>query len=397
MVAFHQQEREVKSMDISDRVLKYGMVGGALGSFAGDAHRKSAAMDLKCELVAGCFSRDYKKTLSTGLELGLRPTRLYKDYKEMAREESMREDGIDFVSVVTPNNSHYEIAREFLMNGINVVCDKPLTIELNEAEELERLVKEKNLLFCVTYTYTGYPMVKQAREMIANGDIGEIQIVVAEFTNDWLIKAMESKESALNLWRIDPKQSGKSNCVADIGSHTENMVSYMTRLEIDSLLAKMDVIGENMVLDNNAHIMVKYTNGASGSYWVSQMAVGTDHGFNVRIFGNKGSIKWHQYKPEYLEIAMLGQPVQIYSRGNSYLYPVEQALSRIPSGHPEGYFSAFANIYSAFADALRAHKEGRDSTSGSFDYPDISSGINSVRFVERCLESSQNGSVWVKF
>ena len=378
-------------------MIKFGIVGGAIGSFAGEAHRISAELDLECSLVAGCFSRDYDKTLETGKKYGIDKDRLYHSYKEMAEKESAREDGIDFIAVVTPNYLHYEMAKEFLLHGINVACDKPLTVELHEAQELEQLAREKNLLFCVTYSYTGYPMIKQVREMIKNGDIGEVKYVAGEFTTDWLIKAMVNNDSQLGLWRLDPKLSGKSNCVADIGSHLENMIGYVTGLEIDTLLARMDKIGEGMVLDNNANILVNYTSGAVGSYWVSQITSGTDHGLNFRIFGTEGSIEWHQYKPEYLRVARADQPVQTFTRGNSYLYPESKNLSRIASGHPEGYFLAFANLYTAFIDALQRKKDGEDISGMSFDYPDISKGVHSVRFTEKCLESAENGSIWVSF
>ena len=378
-------------------MLRFGIVGGAIGSFAGDAHRISAELEQKCRLVAGCFSRDYEKTLKTGEKYGIDKSRLYHSYEEMAEKESQREDGIDFAAVVTPNHLHYRMAKEFLLHDINISCDKPLTDGINEAQELMRLTRERDLLFCVTYSYTGYPMVKQAREMIKNGEIGDVIFVTGEFTTDWLIKAMNSDDSQLGMWRLDPKQSGRSNCVADIGSHLQNLVSYVTGLEIDTLLARMDKIGDGMVLDNNANILVNYTSGAVGSYWCSQLASGTDHGLNFRIFGTKGSIEWHQYKPEYLRVAFVDQPVQMYSRGSSYLYPGVNALSRIMGGHPEGYFLAFANLYSAFADALQRKKNGEDISGVLFDYPDISEGLNSVRFTNKCVESAETGSKWVKF
>ena len=245
---------------------------------------------------------------------GLDKDRLYRSYQEMAVKEAQRENGIDFVSIVTPNFLHYDIAKEFLLHDIHVVCDKPLTIELEEAEELSRIAKERNLLFCVTYNYTGYPMVKKARDIIKKGEIGEIKIVIAEFPSDWLAKAIVSNDNSIGLWRTDPKQSGKSNCVGDVGSHMENLVSFITGLGIDELLAKMDAIGDGMVLDTNGQIMVKYTNGATGSYWCSQVAIGSNNALNIRVFGTKGSIEWHQNYPDYLKVAMINQPVQMYSR-----------------------------------------------------------------------------------
>lgn len=378
--------------------IRYGMVGGGSGSFIGEVHRKAIGLDGKAILTAGCFSRSLPLTLETGAALGVDKERLYETYTEMAEAEASREDGIDFVSIVTPNSSHFTIARAFLEKGINVVCDKPLTISYEEAIELQRLSEEKNLLFAVTYTYTGYPVVKQAREMIQRGEIGEIRFVNAEYPQEWLAEPAEqdpaNKQAA---WRTDPAQSGISNCVGDIGSHIENMISYVTGLKIESLSARLDKMVEGRKLDDNAVIMTEYEGGAKGLYWSSQIAWGHDNDLSFRIYGSEGAISWRQEDSNYLKIAKKGEHVKIASRGRDDFYEHPSSYVRIPSGHPEGYFEAFANIYSTFIDALSIRKRGEEPTENQLDFPTPMDGANGVRFIEKCVESSDKNSAWVSF
>ncbi len=379
-------------------VLRFGMVGGASGSLIGDVHRKGALFDGQAQVVAGTFSPDFERTLLTGEQLGIDRERLYQDVREMARREAAREDSIDFVVIVTPNYAHYEAAKAFLLQGIHVVCDKPLTLTVEEAEELEKLAQEKGLLFCVTYTYSQCVALKQAQLMIKNGEIGDIQVVMAEYSQGWLATDMENQGNKQASWRTDPKRAGISNCVGDIGTHIEHTVSYVTGLEIEELCARLDHFGgDNRPLDTNAIIMLRYTNGAVGSYWCSQVAVGYDNGFMIRIFGTKGTLEWHQEEPNYLEVIKLGQPRQRLSRGSDYFYPEAQALSRIPAGHPEGYYETFANIYLKFTSALLKLKEGLAPSEADLDFPGAVDGIRGVRFIHACVESSQLGSTWVAF
>ncbi len=378
-------------------LIRYGMVGGGQGAFIGDVHRKAINLDGMATLVAGCFSRSFENTTSTGRSLGLSEERLYKTYEEMAQKEAQRADKIDFVVIVTPNYEHYAVAKAFLSRGFSVVCDKPLTFEVAEAQELAELAKKNGALFAVTYTYTGYPTVKQAREMIKRGDIGEIRFVNAEYPQEWLATPAEKEGSKQAAWRTDPKQTGKSNCVGDIGSHVENMVSYMTGLKIKSLCARLDTFVPGRVLDDNATIMVEYQGGAKGVYWTSQVAIGYDNGLRVRIFGTKGSIQWSQENPNYLVVSRLGKPTETLSRGRDGFYPHAQGYSRIPSGHPEGYFEAFANIYKTFIGALATLKAGRQPTAEEMDFPTVEMGIDGVRFIGKCVESSQKGAVWIDF
>jgi len=377
--------------------LQYGMVGGGQEAFIGDVHRKAVAMDGKAELTAGCFSRDYKNTLATGEMLGLNNERLYKSFEDMIEAEGKREDKINFIIIVTPNNTHFPIAKLALQNGIHVVCDKPLTTDSKDAEELERLSTEKDLLFCVTYTYTGYPVVKHLREMIAKRDLGQIRFVNAEYPQDWLATFLEGTGQKQAAWRTDPEQTGISNCVGDIGSHIENMVSYLTGLKIQSLCARLDTFVEGRVLDDNASIMVSYDNGAKGLYWSSQIAVGHDNGLRVRIYGTKGSLEWAQENPNYARISYLDKPTEIISRGRDDLYSHAQNYSRIPAGHPEGYFEAFANIYSTFITALNNKLAGGSLSKDELDFPRVDEGVQGVKFIEKCVESSEKGTAWVDF
>ncbi len=379
-------------------IIRYGMIGGGEGAFIGDVHRKAIGLDGKAVLTAGCFSRNYENTLATGEALHLDSERLYKTYTEMAKAEGAREDGIDFVSIATPNNTHYEIAKTFLENGINVVCDKPLTTKSEEADTLTKLAAQKDLLFCVTYTYTGYPAVKHAREMVRRGDIGEIRFVNAEYPQEWLSEPVEkdpnNKQAA---WRTDPKQSGIANCTGDIGSHIENLASYITGLEIESLSARLDKVVEGRVLDDNATIMVNYKGGAKGLYWASQIAIGHDNDLKIRVYGSKGAISWKQEDPNYLKVTTLDKPAQTLSRGRDAMYPRPTAVIRTPSGHPEGYFEAFATVYTTFINALAKKKAGGKLTEDDLDFPAPSAGAQGIKFIEKCVESSEKGSAWIKF
>ncbi len=377
--------------------LTYGMVGGGPGAFIGDVHRKAIGLDSMAEIVAGAFSKDLSKTLETGKALGIDESRLYPDFETMAEKESKRPDPIDFVVIVTPNAQHYPAAKAFLSRGIDVSCDKPLTFEVAEAEELGRLAKQKGLLFCVTYTYTGYPAVKHAREMIKRGDIGDIRFVNAEYPQEWLATAIEKEGQKQAAWRLDPKQTGKSSCVGDIGSHVENMVSYLTGLKIASLCARLDSFVAGRVLDDNASIMVNFKGGAKGLYWTSQVAVGCDNALKIRIFGTTGTLQWSQENPNYLTVSRLGVPTVTLSRGRDGFYPHAQGYSRIPSGHPEGYFEAFANIYKTFVAALAKRKAGGTLTEADLDFPGAEDGASGVKFIGKCVDSSQKGAVWLDY
>jgi predicted dehydrogenase len=314
----------------------------------------------------------------------------------MAKKEAAREDGIDFVVIVTPNFMHYAVAKAFLENGIHVACDKPLCFEIEEAEELKDLTEKNGCLFCVTYTYTGHVMAKQARDMIQKGEIGEVRVVMTEYAQDWLIESDEELGKQ-GEWRTDPKRSGRSNCLGDIGTHAENMVNYMTGLKLKRLCAKMDKKVAGRVLDDNSQVLLEYENGATGTLWASQVAIGNDNALRTRIFGTLGTIEFVQEDSNYLKVTKKGGSTMIYSRGTGAVGEAAGAFSRLPSGHPEGLFSAFANIYSAFADAIYDKADGIDKDEESYGYPTVEMGLDGVKFVNRCVESSQAGSVWVDF
>ena len=388
-----EQSAEAKSV----LKLKYGMVGGGQGSFIGDVHRKSIAMDSLAELIAGCFSRSADNTIATGAALGLTPERCYKSFEEMAEKEANRPDKIDFVVIVTNNNTHYAAAKAFLTRGFHVFCEKPLCWEISEAQELLDLAKKNKLLFGVNYSYTGYPAVKQIREMISKREIGEIRFVNAEYPQEWLATPLEKGDSKQAKWRTDPNMAGKVNCLGDIGSHIENMISYTKGLRIKSVCARLDKIVEGRVIDDNASIMLEYEGGAKGIYWSSQIAVGYDNALWIRIFGSKGTIQWAQELPNYFEVFKIGQPNEHWSRGKDTFYPHAQSYSRIPSGHPEGYFEAFANIYKTFTGALSKIKAGETPDKADMDFPGLEMGLDGVKYINKCVESSSKGAVWVNF
>lgn len=376
--------------------LSYGMVGGGMDSLIGDIHRKGAAFDGKAEIAAGCFSRNYANTLSLGKKLGLDQGRLYKDYREMAAKEAKREDKIDFVIIVTPNSTHYEITKAFLEEGIHVVCDKPFTLKVEEAKELINLAEKKNLLNCITYTYSGYPMVKQAREIVKSGELGKIRMVMGEYLQEWLAMPVEKNGNKQAGWRLDPAYSGAANCLADIGSHIENTVSYMTGLEIESLCANLDRFVEGRVLDDNAEVLLKYAGGARGIYWCTQVAIGYNNQLKIRILGDQGSLEWQQESPNDLRIGIYGKPVQILSRGRDPMCHAALKVSHLPGGHPEGYIEAFAGIYNNFADALLASKNGKAQHNRNVgDFPTFKEGLKGVEFIQHCVSSSQKGAVWI--
>jgi len=377
--------------------LRYGMVGGGRGAFIGGVHRQAIAMDGMASLTAACFSTDYRNTLETGASLGVARDRLYRNYRAMIGAEARRADGIDFLVVATPNRLHYPVARLALEHGIHVMCEKPLATSLADARALGALAKRKGLLFAVAYAYTGYPIVRHMREMVARGELGDIRFVAAEYPQEWLATPLERTGQKQAAWRANPRHAGVSNCVGDIGSHIENMVAHVTGLEMRTLLARLDRTIKGRTLDDNASILVEYKGGARGLYWASQIAVGKDNGLRVRIYGTKAALEWAQENPNYCEVAYLGGPVVRLSRGRDALHPAAQRMSRIPAGHPEGYYEAFANIYAAFCAGLRKAKAGQPLTPEDLDFPGVDDGIRGVRFIERCVASSQKGAAWVRW
>ena len=375
--------------------LRYGMVGGDLNAFIGRVHRRAIAIEETAVLTAGCFSSKEEKNQECAQFYHLDTDRVYKNYIEMAEKEAVREDKIDFVTIVTPNISHYDIAKKFLENGIHVVCEKPLCFTIAQAEELEKLAKEKDLFFAVTYAYTGYAMVKQAKKLVEDGYIGKVVNVNAEYLQEWLIDDIgkgDESTTKLSIWRKDPKLAGSSNCVGDIGTHIENTVAYITGMKLVKVAAVLDNYGKE--LDLNANMLVEFENGAHGVFTCSQVCAGHANGLVIRIFGSEGAIEWKQEDPNYLYVTKKGQPVQIYNRGMSYIEGRAALLNHIPSGHPEGLLIAFANVYHAVIQSILKRENGEPIPEDELDFPNVSAGVDGVKFIHAVLESSKNNSVW---
>ena len=376
------------------KVLHYGMVGGGPGAFIGEAHRKAINIDGMAKLVAGCFSRTPEKTALTGADLNLDPERCYASYEEMAKKESARPDGIDFVVIVTPNSSHYPVAKAFLEAGIHVSCDKPLCLNTAQAEELCRLAAEKQLLFMVTYTYVGNVTAKHIREYIRAGKLGRIRTIMAEYPQGWLAHEGDwgGKQGE---WRCNPAISGEVNCLGDLGTHVENAVAFMTGLRIRRVLAKMDILVPGRVLDDNDSVLVEYEGGASGIYWTSQVAIGHDNSLRVRIFGEEGSIEWFQEECEKVTMITRDGTIIERHRGNGGIEEGASKYGRLPSGHPEGWLESMGNLYKSFITCIQAKKDNTF-REDMIDYPTVEDGAHGVRFIEACLESSRNGNIWVE-
>ena len=374
--------------------LRYGMVGGGPGAFIGDAHRKAVSLDGTAELVAGCFSRTPEKTLEQGKALGLEPERCYASYQEMAEAEAAREGGIDFVVIVTPNNTHYAIAKAFLEAGIHVACDKPLVTTVQEAEDLKKTADEKDLLFMVTYTYTGHVTMKYMRDLVKNGEIGTIRTVMAEYPQGWLYDE-NSWGGKQGEWRCDPAQSGRVNCLGDLGTHVENAVATVTGLKIKRVLAKMDVVVPGRKLDDNDQILVEYEGGATGINWTSQFAIGCDNSLRLRIYGSKGTLLWFQENPEEVILIREDGIARSVKRGYGAVTPDAAKYGRLPSGHTEGWLEAMGNLYDSFGACVKAKKEGHF-TPQHIDYRTIEEGVAGLKYVDACLESNAQGNVWVE-
>lgn len=379
-------------------MLRYGQVGGTLSAFIGGVHRKAIAIDEQASLVAGCFSSsnpDANK--ACGDHYNLDQSRVYPDYKKMLEAEAARtEDRMDFVVICTPNNTHFDIAKACIEKGFNVVCEKPLCFNSSQAQQLVDLAKEHDVLFCVTYTYTGYNLVKQAKQIIEEGKIGRIVDVKGEYLQDWLIGQLDEnvgEETKLSVWRMNPSFSGISNSVGDIGTHIEDTVAYVTGLRVKRVSAVLDKFGRD--LDLNANMLVEFENGAHGSFACSQVAAGHYNGLRIRVFGTEGSLEWEQEHPDFLKLTLKGQPTQILTRG-AHSTGHAGELNRIPCGHPEGLTMAFANIYKTFTNALLRKVNG-ESNDGKWDldFPSVEDGLYGVKFVEACVKSSQNDSAWV--
>jgi predicted dehydrogenase len=381
------------------RKLRMGMIGGGRGAFIGAVHRMAAALDGQIELVAGCFSADAEKSRASGADLWLNPARVYGAYEEMARAEAAMPAGqrLDFVSIVTRNDTHFAVARTFLEAGFNVICDKPLAYNLRQAKQLRALVRRSGKVFALTHNYTGYPMVKEARALVRSGRLGRILKVVTEYPQGYAIAALEDKaEGEISNWRMDPRIAGASNCMGDIGTHAENLSRYVTGLEIDELLAELSTFIPGRPLDDDGNCLIRYQGGAKGILYASQVSNGDENNLNLRVYGTKASLEWYQEQPNELIVKAADQPREIRRRGNTYLSPAARASARTPFGHPEAFIEAFANVYLAAAAAIAAEVEGRP-LPPELDFPTIDDGVIGMAFIETAVKSARLGAKWVKF
>ena len=384
-------------MDSWKRKLRMGMVGGGQGAFIGGVHRTVAIMDGQIDLVAGCFSQDPENTRTTGAQLYLDPGRLYESYADMARAEAAlpADERIDFVSIVTPNVSHFPIARAFIDAGIHVVCDKPMTYTLEEAEQLADLVAQSGLVFGLTHNYTGHPMVRHARELFRSGQMGTVRKVIVEYLQDFLMVPHEKLGMKQAQWRVDPAQSGIAGTMGDLGTHCFNLVEYITGDPVVGLCADKSTFLPDRTLDEDVNALLRFQGGGKGVLSISQVSTGEENGFTLRVYASEGAVKWRQEEPNYLEVFRYGEPRQTLSRGQGYLSDVAAAASRIPTGHPEGYLEAFATIYNGVAEAIRAHLDGAPMRTEDYDFPTVYDGVRGMQFIYKTVESCENGSTWV--
>ena len=378
--------------------LKAGMVGGGKDAFIGEVHRMAMALDGQIDFVAGALSSTPKKAKASGKELGLADDRNYGSWEEMLETEANRPESerIDLVSIVTPNHVHYPVAKAFVEAGINVVCDKPLVHTTEQANDLVRLVEEKGVVFAVTYNYTGYPMVRQARHMVRTGVIGKVRKVIVEYNQGWLATKLEDEGAKQAEWRTDPERSGAAGAIGDIGSHAENLAATVTGLEVSHICADLTSFVEGRQLDDDGNLLLRFDDEVRGVLIASQIEIGAENDQRLRVFGDKGSLSWYQENPNYLIHDALGEPRRILARGNEYLCEAAQKASRIPAGHPEAFLEAFANIYLGAAEAIRAKQDGRELGELEGDFPTVKDGARGVHFIEKTVESAGSDQKWTE-
>ncbi|SCY40387.1 Gfo/Idh/MocA family protein [Paracoccus tibetensis] len=375
--------------------IRLGMVGGGKDAFIGAVHRIAARIDGEFDLVAGALSSTPEKARDSGAALGLEPDRCYDSFEAMAETEAARPDGIEAVSIVTPNHVHGPAAKAFLSRGIHVICDKPLTATIAQAEDLAEAIRQAKSLFILTHNYTGYPMIRQAREMIAAGDLGALRVVQVEYPQDWLTEAAEqSGENKQAEWRTDPERSGAGGSVGDIGSHAHNLACFVAGDRVEKLAADLQAFVPGRRVDDNAHVLLRFAGGARGMLWCSQVAPGNENALRLRVYGEKGGLEWSQEDPNYLWFTPFGEPKRLLTRGGSGARAAASAVTRTPGGHPEGYLEGFANIYAGAAQAIRAARDGRRDPVLDV-LPGLEAGLEGMRFIDACVRSSQQDAAWV--
>lgn len=375
--------------------IRLGMVGGGEGAFIGAVHRMAARLDDRYDFVAGALSASPEKARRSGQALGLAADRIYDDFDAMAKRERRLKDGIEAVAIVTPNHVHAPAAEAFLKAGIHVICDKPLTTTLKSAKRLRDLAGKSGVIFAVTHNYTGYPMVRHAREMVRAGELGEIRVVQVEYPQEWLTEKLEDTGQKQADWRTDPARSGAGGCVGDIGTHAYNLADYITGIDVAELCADLTTFVKGRPLDDNVQVLLRYSNGARGMLWASQVAPGNENGLEIRIYGSKGGLHWRQEEPNTLYWSPYGKPTQILTRAGHGAGPAAGRVTRIPSGHPEGYLEGFATIYREVADAIVAARSGAK-PDPAVHFPTIDDGVKGVAFIEAAVKSAQKGAVWTK-
>ena len=371
--------------------IRLGMVGGGRDAFIGAVHRIASRIDDQYELVAGCFSSNAEKSLASAADLGV--PRAYSSFAEMASREARRKDGIEVVAIVTPNHMHAPVAMQFIKRGIHVICDKPLTATLPEAKKLAKAAEASGVIFALTHNYTGYPMIRQAKAMVGAGTLGDIRLVQVEYAQDWLAEPLEATGQKQADWRTDPAKSGAGGSTGDIGTHAFNLANFVSGLTLDSLAADLQSFVPGRRVDDNAHVMMRYSGGARGMLWCSQVASGCENGLRLRIYGTKAGIEWAQEDPNYLWVTPLGAPRYRLTRGGAGTGPEAARVSRIPPGHPEGYLEGFANIYAEAARAIQARRNGT-AIDSAVTFPGLKEGLEGVAFVDACVRSSKRNGAW---
>jgi len=375
--------------------IRLGMVGGGEGAFIGAVHRLAARMDDHYTFVAGALSASVDKALRSGNALGLDPKRIYSDYSEMARKEARRKDGIEAVAIVTPNDMHAGPALAFLKAGIHVICDKPLTTTLKDALKLKEAAAKSGKIFAVTHNYTGYPMVRQARAMVAAGELGEIRLVHVEYAQDWLAEPLEQTGHKQADWRTNPARTGLGGCIGDIGTHAYNLADFIVGIPVVELSAELSTFVSGRQVDDDTHVRMHYANGARGTLWASQVAVGNENALRIRIYGTKGGLDWGQENPNYLRWSPIGKPTALLTRGGFETSADSRRVVRVPAGHPEGYLEGFATLYSEIAATIIAARTG-DKPDAAVMFPTIDDGVKGLAFIEAAFASSTKGGRWIK-
>ena len=384
----------------ADRKLRMGMVGGGRGAFIGAVHRMAATLDGQVELVCGALSSDPERARESGRDWFLPEDRNYGSYEQMFEaEKALGEDErMDFVAIVTPNHVHWPVAKAALESGFHVMCDKPMTLDLQQAKDLQALVEKTGLLFGLTHNYTGYPLVKQARDMVVSGEIGPVRKIVVEYPQGWLATPLENAGVKQAEWRTDPKRSGAAGCMGDIGTHAENLAEYITGLKISELCADLTTFVDGRRLDDDGNVLVRFDNGARGVLYASQVSVGEENGLKIRVYGETGGLEWVQLEPNTLLAKWPDRPTQIIRPGVNYdnLCDAARANCRLPAGHPEGFIEAFANLYRNFAEALRCRLDGKEPSAGQLDFPNVVDGVRGMAFIETVVASAKSDKKWVK-